>query len=79
MNSEKNGISNISHKICFLEASGRGMLLLTVHISKMYIQGIKISFGAQKRPHPLWEEWRPALGHSHFGEVYKTTNLISTP
>lgn len=41
---------------------GRGMLLLPVHISKTYIQGIKISFGAQKRHYPFWDKWWPALG-----------------
>lgn len=63
MNSEKNGISNISHKIRFLETTGRGMLLLTVHISKRYIQGIKISFGAQDRHCSFWKKWQTALGH----------------
>lgn len=73
MNSEKNWISNISHKICFLEATGRDILLLTVHTSKMYTQGIKVSFGAQKRHYPFWEEWWPALGHKVI--MVKSTKL----
>lgn len=50
------------------------MLLLTSHISKMYIQGIKISFGAQKRHYPFREERRPALGHKVI--VVKSTKLL---
>jgi len=74
MHSAKNGISKISHRICFLVATGRGKLLLTVHISKMQIQGIKISFGAQKRHYLFWEEWQPALGHKAI--VVKSTKLL---
>lgn len=75
MNSEKKW--DLGHQPQYMLSCSNWERHVTAHIRKMYIQGIKISFGAQERHYPFQEEWQPAVGHKAI--VVKSTKLLISP